>query len=71
MPVVLHKHRLVNPITLEEFLLVSFFDKITANMASCLEIEEEMDEEGDRRESSKGEDDKTLATLEILPVSLN
>jgi len=40
-------------------------------MASCLEIEEEMDEEGDRRESSKGEDDKTLATLEILPVSLN
>ena len=39
---------LLNPITLEEFFLVNFFQKITVNRISCSKLEEEMEEENDK-----------------------
>jgi len=42
------EHGLLNPVTLEEFFSISFFDKITVNMASSSEVEEEMEKEDDK-----------------------
>ena len=47
-PIVMHDHRLTNPITQEEFFLVSFFDKVIVNMTSCSTVEEETGEEDGR-----------------------
>ena len=40
-------------------------------MTSCSKVEEETDEEDDKQESFIREADKTLATLEALPMHLN
>ena len=64
----MHEHGLPNPVMQEEFLLVSFFDKFTVDMTSCFDVKEEIDEEHDREESSLWEADKTLFTLETLPM---
>jgi len=40
-------------------------------MTLCYEVEEEADEEDGREENSSGEMDKTVATLETMPKSLN
>jgi len=36
------------PVTLEEFFLVDFFDKVTAKMTSCFELKEEEDKGKDK-----------------------
>jgi len=40
-------------------------------MTSCSEVEEETDEEGDSKENCSGETEKTVATLEAMPIRLN
>jgi len=52
----------------ERSLPVNVFDKLTVNMTSCFEVEEESDE---RHENSLGEIEKTLAALEAILVHLN
>jgi len=39
------------PVTLEEFFPISFFQRVTGNMNSCSELEEEEDEGNDGQES--------------------
>jgi len=58
-------------ITQEGFFPVIIFDKLTVNMTSCSEVEEETNDEDCRQENSPGETDKTLATLEAMPIRLN
>jgi len=67
-PIDLLEHGLLNHITLEEFFLVGFFDKIMVNLTSCSEVEEERYEEDDRLENSLGEADNTFIALEALPI---
>jgi len=45
--------------------------KLTINMTSCYEVEEEADEEDHREEDSLREMDKFVATLEVMPMCLN
>jgi len=66
-----HKHGLLNPSTQEGFFLVSFFNKLAVNLTSCFEVEEEIDEEDGRQESSPREIDKTLVVLDVIPMRLN
>jgi len=55
----------------EKSFLATFLDKIMINMTSCLELEEETYEEGVSKENCSEETDKTVATLEAIPVCLN
>jgi len=48
---------------------VSIFDKLTINVTSCCELEEEIDEEDDRRVNSLEQTNKTLAALEAIPCN--
>ena len=41
------------------------------NMTSCFEVEEKINEEDDRQKNPPREKDKTLATLEAMPMCLN
>jgi len=70
-PIVLHEHGLLNPITPKGSLSIRFVNKIIANMTLCFEVEEETDEEEDKEANSTGEMNKTLATLEDMPMHLN
>ena len=47
-PFVLHEHGLPNPVMQERSFPVNIFDKLTVNMASCFDIEEEADKEDGR-----------------------
>jgi len=48
-----------------------FLNRTTFNMTSCLELEEETDEEGVSKENCSEETNKIVATLEAMPVCLN
>jgi len=54
-------------VTLEEFFPTGFFEKVTVNMTSCSELEEEENEGSNRRGESLQVADKTLTVLEALP----
>jgi len=55
----------------EGFFPINVFDKLTLNMSSRSEVEEEADEEVDKHENSLGEMDKTVADQEAMPMRLN
>jgi len=62
---------LLVPVTLKEFFPVDFFDKVTVNMTSCYDMEDE--EEGDEEKLDKPSesDDKSLIVLEALPTCID
>ena len=49
---------------------MGFFEKVTVNMTSCSELEEEEDEGSNRQEESPRVADKTLTVLEALPARM-
>ena len=66
--VVLQEHGLPNPIMQERFVPISIFDKLTINMTSCSQVEEETEEEDDRQKNSLRQKDKSLDALKCMPV---
>jgi len=54
----------------EKFFLAAFLNRIIVNMTSCLELEEETNEEGVNKENCSEETDKAVAALEAMPVCL-
>jgi len=56
------------PITLEEFFPVRFFEKITVNMTSCYELENEEDGKEAKLEKPPKNDGEALTSLEALPI---
>ena len=54
-------------ITLEEFFLVEFFEKVTINMTLCYEL----DNKEEKQEKPPKDDDKTLTILETLPICMH
>jgi len=55
----------------EKSFSAAFLDRITVNMTSCSNLEEEINEEGVIKENCSKEIDKTVATLEAMPACLN
>jgi len=70
-PVVLFEPWLLSPNMKERSFSTAFFDRITVNMTSCSELEEEIDEEGASKENCFGETNKIVVALEAMPVRLN
>jgi len=62
---------LLNPNIQERSFPITFFDRTTINIASCSEVEDDTDEEGVGKENYSGETNKTVATLEAMPMRLN
>jgi len=52
LPIDLLEQKPLVPVTLEEFFPIGFFEKVTVNMTSCSELEEEEDEGSDRQKES-------------------
>ena len=52
---------------MEEFFPVGFFDKVTINMTSCYEMEDEEERANEKQQNSSEGDDKTITLLEALP----
>jgi len=65
LPIDLLEQEPLVPVTLEEFFPIGFFEKITVNMTSCSELEEEEDEGSDVQEKSQRVANKTLTILEL------
>jgi len=54
---------------LEELFPIGFFAKVTVNIISCFELEEEEEDEGsDKQKNSPTVADKTLTVLKALPI---
>ena len=70
LPIYLLEQEPLIPITLEEFFPTGFFEKVTVNMTSCSELEEEEDEGSDAQDESLKVADKTLTILEALPAHM-
>jgi len=70
-PVVLFKPCLVSLDMKGKSFSVVFLDRTMVNMTSCSELEEEIDEEGVRKENYSRETDKIVAALEAMLVCLN
>jgi len=66
-----YEHVLPNPAMKEGFSLLSVFDTLAVNMASCSEVEEEIGEANGRQENFLAKIDNILAALEAIPVRLN
>jgi len=66
LPIDLLEQEPLVPVILEEFFPTGFFEKVTVNMTSCSELEEDDDEGSDRQEESPRVADKTLTVLEAL-----
>jgi len=56
---------------LKEFFPVDFFYKVTANMTSCYETEEDGEEDEEKLEKPSKSEDKTLTMLEALSTCIN
>ena len=69
--IILLKSGLLNPYMQERSFSVTLLDRITVNMTSCSEVEEETDKEDGRKEDCSRETDKTVASLEAMPIHLN
>ena len=67
LPIDLLEQEPLIPVTLQEFFPTGFFEKVTVNMTSCSELEEEEDEGSDGQEESPQLADKTLTILKALP----
>jgi len=63
-PVVLFEPWLLSPNMEERSFLATFLGRITINMTSCSELEEETNEEGVSKENCSGEMDETVVALE-------
>ena len=55
---------------MEEFFLIGLFDKVTVNMTSYTEPEDEQDREEEKQEDSLKGGDKALTVLEVLPTRI-
>jgi len=55
----------------EKSFSAAFLVRITANMTSCSKLEEETNEEGVSNKNCSEETDKTMITLEAMPICLN
>jgi len=71
LPIDLLEQEPLVPVTLKEFFPIGFFEKVTVNMTSCSELEEEEDEGSDRQEKSPRVAEKTLTILEALPTHID
>jgi len=67
LPIDLLEQEPLVPVTLEEFFLTGFVEKVTVNMTSCSKLKEEEDEGSDGQEESLQVADKMLTILEALP----
>jgi len=67
-PIDLLEQKPLVPITLKEFFPVRFFEKITVNMTSCYELENEEDEKEAKLEKPPKNDGEALTSLEALPI---
>jgi len=56
---------------LKEFFPMDFFDKVTVNMISCYDTEDEQEGDEERLEKPSESEDKTLTLLEALPTCMN
>ena len=70
LPIDLLKQEPLVPVTLEKFFPTGFFEKVTVNMTSCSELEEEEDEGSDGQEESPQVADKTVTVLKVLPFHM-
>ena len=70
-PVVLFEPWLLSPNMQERSFLATFLNRTMINMISCFELEEETDEEGASKENCSGKTNKTMPTLEVMPICLN
>jgi len=70
-PINLPEQEPLIPVTLEEFFPMDFFDKVTINMTSCYEMEDEENGDEERQEQGLEDDDKTLTVLEALPTCID
>jgi len=69
--VVLFEPWFVSPNTKERSFSAAFLDRITVEMTSCSELEEETGEEGAGKENYLRETNETIAALEAMPICLN
>jgi len=67
-PADLLEQELLVHVTLEEFFPIGFFDKVTVNMISCYEMEDEKERNEEKLEKPSESKEKTLTILEALPT---
>jgi len=59
------------PVTLEEFFPAGFFEKVTINMTSCYEMEDEEEGDEDKLKKSSENEKRTLTIRESLPACID
>jgi len=63
------------PVTLEEFFIRDFFNKVVVNRLSCFGLQDEDDEEDEQKDTQKASSantyDKVLTILEALPSCMS
>ena len=70
-PVIQFEPWLLSPNTEERSFSSAFLDRITVNMTSCSELEEETNKKVVSKENCSGETDKIVDALEAMPIYLN
>jgi len=59
------------PVTFEEFFPAGFFEKVTINMTSYYEMEDEEEGDEDKLEKSSENEERALTILEALPACMD